>query len=463
MMEIVFIITGLLLGIAIGYLIFRIKSATLLSVEKERFRELERDFTALKAGMENELKNLQKNLEISNREIAQQAEKNDAKDKMLGEQKIQLVQKESELKMLEEKLATLKKETEEIGEKYAAEFKILANEILEDKSRRFTEKNKENLEAILKPLDENIREFKKTVADTYDKESKERFSLGERVRELAELNQQMGEEARNLTKALKGEAKTQGDWGEMILETILEKSGLRKDEEYFMQHELKDEEGKALRSDSENKKMRPDAVIKYPDNRSVIIDSKVSLNAFLRYLEAPGPDEQKKELDAHVAAVKNHIIALSTKGYDDYDKALDFVMMFIPSEPAYIAAMQGDSNLWAFAYEKRILLMNPTNLITSLKLIVDLWKREYHNRNAQAIADRGALLYDKFAGFVENLKDIGDKLNKAQTAYDTAFRQLSTGPGNLINQATELKKLGIKAKKKLPENLISEESEPEDE
>ena len=195
--------------------------------------------------------------------------------------------------------------------------------------------------------------------------------------------------------------------------------------------------------------MRPDAVIKYPDNRSVIIDSKVSLNAFTKYLEAEDDQLRKEALASHVSAVKIHIVSLSSKGYDDYDKALDFVMMFIPSEPAYMAALQGDPDLWNFAYDKRILLINPTNLITSLKLIVDLWKREYQNRNAQEIAERGAKLYDKFVGFVSNLEEIGKYIEKAQDAYDDSYKLLSTGNDNLILQATKLKNLGLKTKKEL--------------
>jgi DNA recombination protein RmuC len=239
----------------------------------------------------------------------------------------------------------------------------------------------------------------------------------------------------------------------MILETILEKSGLRKGEEYFMQEQLLDEQGKPLRTDDEGRKMRPDAVIRYPDNRSVIIDSKVSLNAFTRYLAAENMEEQEKELKEHVNAVKYRINELQAKGYDDYNKALDFVMMFIPSEPAYIAALQGEPDLWNYAYERRILLLNPTNLITSLKLIVDLWKREYQNRNAQQIADRGAKLYDKLVGFVVNLQDIGKHIDKAKEAYTESFNQLSAGDGNLIGQAVKLKKLGIKNKKNLPGDL----------
>jgi DNA recombination protein RmuC len=304
-------------------------------------------------------------------------------------------------------------------------------------------------------LGKNISEFKTKVEEVYDKESKERFSLGEKVKELAQLNKVISEEAHNLTKALKGESKTQGRWGEMILESILEKSGLVKDREYFMEHELRDADGNPLKSDSEGKKMRPDAVIKYPDNRSVIIDSKVSLNAFTRLIASNDVEEQQQELAAHLAAVRSHIVALGAKGYDDYDKALDFVMMFIPSEPAYIAALQGDPDLWNFAYDKRILLLSPTNLITSLKLIVDLWKREYQNQNALEIAERGAKLYDKFVGFVTNLDDVGQHLDKAQGKYTEAYKQLSTGNDNLVLQATKLRGLGLKTKKELPKEIVN--------
>lgn len=456
-MNIVLVIIGIAAGLIIGYLLAKNLVSRAVLTEKNNYADLDKEFAALRARTENEISNLEKQLDEKQNELDALLDKIDVKDKLLSAQNVKTTEKEAEVKALQEKLATLKEEVDKIGEKYAAEFKNLANEILEDKSQRFTQRNKENLEALLKPLDENIREFKKTVTEVYDKESKERFSLGNEVKKLADLNQQMSEEARNLTKALKGDSKTQGDWGEMILESILEKSGLRKDEEYFMQEELKDEEGKPLRSSAENKKMRPDAVVKYPDNRTVIIDSKVSLNAFTRYMDAPDPEIRQKELNAHVAAIKNHIITLSAKGYDDYEQSLDFVMMFIPSEPAYIAAMQGDKDLWSFAYDKRILLMNPTNLITSLKLISDLWKREYQNRNALAIAERGALLYDKFAGFVDNMKDIGKKLNQATESYTAAFGQLATGRGNLMRQAEELRELGIKPRKSLPIGDFEEE------
>lgn len=355
---------------------------------------------------------------------------------------------------LNHNLATQKNEIEELGKKFNSEFELIANKILETKSEKFTELNKTNLKTLLEPLGQNINDFKKQVNDVYNSESKERFSLGEKVKELAILNQVISEEAKNLTKALKGEAKTQGNWGEMILESILERSGLRKNEQYFMEHELKDENGKAILSDSEGKKMRPDAVIKYPDNRNVILDSKVSLNAFTRLIASIDVVEQKKELEAHITAVKTHIVTLSTKGYDDYDKALDFVMMFIPSEPAYIAALQGDPDLWNFAYDRRILLISPTNLITSLKLIVDLWKREYQNQNAIEIAERGAKLYNKFVGFVANLENVGKSIETAQKNYNEAYKQLSTGNDNLVFQATKLKNLGLKTKKELLPEIV---------
>jgi DNA recombination protein RmuC len=367
----------------------------------------------------------------------------------------QLAAELADNKSLKKNLETQKKEIEELGKKFNTEFENIATKILKANTESFSEVNEAKINELLKPLNKDITAFKTKVEEVYEKEAKQRFSLGEEVKRLAEKSDKISQDAINLTNALKGEVKTQGRWGEMILENILEVSGLNKGQEYFMEYQLFGADGKPLRSEVEGKKMRPDALIKYPDNRNVIIDSKVSLNAFTRYFDASTPEEQTLALEDHVKAIKNHINALSAKGYDDYDKALDFVMMFIPSEPAYIAAIQKDPNLWNFAYDKRILLMNPTNLITSLKLIVDLWKREYQNQNAIAIADRGELLYKKFVGFVENLEKIGDKIKDAQAAYKDAYGQLSEGPGNLVDQATKLKKLGnYKLKKDLPESLI---------
>lgn len=455
-MEILLLLAGLALGIVLGLLMANRKASETLQAEKLQFSQLDKAFTTLKATSEAQLNAAKQSLQDKNDDL----ERLKSDFLKLQEEALALNRQyatvNAQNKALQDKLETQKTEIEELGKKFTAEFENLANRILEAKTQKFTDLNKSNLNAILEPLGKNIDEFKKTVNEVYNTEAKERFSLGEQVKALADLNKTIGEEARNLTKALKGEAKTQGRWGEMILETILEKSGLRKDEEYFMEAQLTDENGNALRSDSEGKKMRPDAVISYPDNRKVIIDSKVSLNAFTRFVEASELEEQKRELNDHVSAIKNHIIALSTKGYDDYDKALDFVMMFIPSEPAYIAALQGDPDIWNFAYDKRILLMSPTNLITSLKLIVDLWKREQHNQNAKAIAERGAKMYDKLVGFVDNLEDVGKFLDKASASYAESYKQLKDGKDNLILQATKMKELGIKNKKSLSEKLVSD-------
>jgi DNA recombination protein RmuC len=367
----------------------------------------------------------------------------------------QLARAEAENRSLEDKLKVQLKEMEGLNQKFSTEFENVANRILDAKSEKFTALNKTNLQTILEPLGKTITEFKEQVNKVYDTESKERFSLGAKVKELADLNQQLSQDAKNLTRALKSDAKTQGRWGEVLLESILEKSGLGKGVEYFMEYQLFDVDGKPLVNELRGTKMRPDALVKYPDDRHVIIDSKVSINAFVRFTESEDTIQQQVELAAHVQAIKNHIQDLQSKAYDDYDKTLDFVMMFIPSEAAYIAALQADPNLWFFAFERRILLVGPSNLIISLKLIVDLWKREYQNRNAQAIADRGALLYQKFVGFVSSLQSVGGALDSARTHYDRAFGQLSTGNGNLVFQATMLKKLGVKTKSDLPPTLVS--------
>jgi len=455
---VLYIVIGLISGIVPVFLIGRKNADKAIQAEKDKSQQLYNDLSTANANYRAAIHTIEEkktDIEVLKADLKEMKE-------LFSEAEKKLATANANNAAYLEKLETQKEEIKKLYEKFNTEFENIANKIIETKSEKFTELNKKNIEAILDPLGDNIKEFKKRVEEVYDKESKERFSLGEKVRELADLNQTIGEEARNLTNALKGESKTQGRWGELILESILEKSGLRKDQEFFMEYQLEDENGKPLKSQSEAKKMRPDAVIKYPDNRNVIIDSKVSLNAFTRYLDETDAAEQKKQLTAHVTAIKNHILTLSSKGYDDYDKSLDFVMMFIPSEPAYIAAMQGDADLWNYAYDRRILLLSPTNLITSLKLIADLWKREYQNRNALEIAERGAKLYDKFVLFVDNMDGVGESLNKAQNRYADAYKQLSTGNDNLVLQAQKLKGLGLKTKKNLNSVLVGQMLEQDD-
>ena len=426
----------------------------------------EKDFNLQQSDLLNDLKNEFSKISAENTFLQTQFDeqkflnqKQSTQIELILNEKQHLYAKNSELTAqnagLHQSLETQKEEIKKIQEEGKLQFENLANKILEEKTEKFTTVNQNNLKNILEPFQEKINDLKNKVNEAYEKENKERFSLAEKVKELALLNQQISEDAKKLTKALKGESKTQGNWGEMILESILEKSGLVKGREYFLEHELRDEDNKALFSEFSGKKMRPDAVVKYPDERNVIIDSKVSLTAFTELVDETDSDIYQIKVNQHLSSIKTHISQLSQKAYDDYGKSLDFVMMFIPSEPAYIAAMQADQNLWNFAYEKRILLLNPSNLITSLKLIADLWKREYQNRNSMEIADRGAKLYDKFAGFVENLEKVGKNLDQAKNVYTDAFKQLSTGNDNLIAQTQKLKSLGIKNKKELPQSLIN--------
>jgi DNA recombination protein RmuC len=359
------------------------------------------------------------------------------------------------LRSAEEKLSAQKKDLEDIGERMRFEFKSLANSILEEKTKKFTEVNEEKMQNLLNPLRDNLTDFRKKVEETYDKESKQRFSLEEKIKDLVLMNSRLSDEANNLTNAFRMNNKVQGNWGEMILESLLEHSGLTKNREYFVQEFLKDTAGNIIR-DEHGKSFQPDVTIVYPDGRKVIIDSKVSLIAYDAYAACAQSSDQVNCLKEHIRSLRNHIDGLSGKNYPKYaGQALDYVILFVPVEPAFLIAVKEDAQLWKYAYDKRILLVSPTNLLAVLKIIADLWKVELQSRNAIAIAEKAGSLYDKFVLFTENLKLIGDHLHKASEAHSHAMGQLSEGRGNLIRQTQQLKEMGAKANKRLPDHLIN--------
>lgn len=337
---------------------------------------------------------------------------------------------DAELKFKNEQLETQKQELDKLGKAFEAEFKVLAQTILEEKTKSFDVHQQKSLSDVLTPLKEGIAQFKTEITNRYNTETQERISLIEQIKLIKDTNQQLSEQANNLTNALRGQVKQQGNWGEMILESVLEYSGLQKDIHYLVQERLVDEEGKAS---------LPDVIVKYPDGRSVIIDSKVSLLSYEEYCNAKDPDLQVKSMENLLTSFYAHIANLSSKEYQQKIESLDFVMMFVPIEGAYIAAMQFDSDLWKYAYSKKVLLISPTNLIPAMKLVYDLWKKDDINKDAQLIAAKAVKIYEKLAAFVEDFQKVGQQLQKATAVYAEAEKKLHTGKGNLISQAHQMK------------------------
>jgi DNA recombination protein RmuC len=345
-----------------------------------------------------------------------------------------------------DKLATLQQTAQEAKTVLSDQFKNLANEILEEKSKRFAEQNQQNLDILLKPLQEKLTDFRKQVDETYQSEARERFALKQEVEKLAGLNLRMTDETRALTNALKGESKTQGDWGELVLETILENSGLRKGEEYLVQD---------TQIISDGSRLQPDVVIRLPESKHLVIDSKVSITAYTRYIQADDEAIKTAELNSHVLSMKQHIQGLSAKNYQDLYGvgSIDFVLMFIPIEPAFLAAMRHAPDIYQEALKKNIVIVCPSTLLATVRTVAHLWRQEHQNRNAQEIARQCASLYDKFVGFVEDLDKVGQRLEQAQISYTDAVGKLKTGRGNLIRTAENVKKLGVKPNKSLPSKL----------
>lgn len=347
-------------------------------------------------------------------------------------------------KKLESQMAEQEKNAKQMQER----FENLANKILDQKSAKFTESNKENIKSLLEPLDKDIRNFRKKVEDIHEKDLSQQASLKEFLVNLQQAQTQLSEDARNLTTALKGDSKKQGDWGEFILERTLEASGLIKGLEFSMQESFD--------------RQRPDAIIRLPEDRAIVVDAKVSLTAYERSIGTDDEDLKKQALKEHLQSLKKHVDELSDKDYSAIEEinTPDFVLLFIPIEPAFGAALTLDPDLYQYAFDRKIVLVTSSTLMATIKTVANLWKLEKQNKHAHDIARRAGLLYDKFVGFLSSMEDVGKALGKASEAHDKAVSQLSTGPGNLVGQVEKLKAMGIRTKKELPATFAKELEEP---
>lgn len=381
------------------------------------------------------------------------------KDKAARALRNELEEARIENARLKEKIGNVEAFNNSVREETKAQFKSLAADIFSSQSEKFKEANETRLSEILNPLKEDIKDFKRRVDDTYMNSSKERTLLGEQMKRLMELNMSIGKEARDLTEALSGNTKVQGDWGEMVLETILVKSGLVEGENYFVQR-TKNDDGTQIKND-DNGRLRPDVVVALPDKKCIVIDSKVSLTAYVNYINADNDDDRQRFGKAHLLSVRSHLKELETKRYQDFvgvgnDDRIDYVLMFIPNEHAYMAAMTLDNNLWMEAYEKRVVIISPAHVISTLRLIAQLWTRDKQTKNALKIAEEGGKLYDKFVGFVNDMQTVEQSLGKASEAYTSAMSKLHTGRGCIVSKVENLKKLGAKTSKTLPSDMLPE-------
>ncbi|MCX6233976.1 MAG: DNA recombination protein RmuC [Bacteroidetes bacterium] len=438
-MQLLYILIGLTVGALFAWLILR--SAHLIDK-----RNLEKHI----AGLDKEKGILQNSLETTRNE-------NSTLDGRITEARSQsqdlatrLARQEVEYKNLQEKLAEQKTEIENIQKKFKDEFENLATRIFEEKSKTFTEQNRNNLELILNPLKENIRLFEKKVEDTYQKGLKDQTDLKAELKNLHDLNIRISDDATNLTKALKGDVKKMGNWGEMVLEHVLERSGLRKGEEYEVQVSARTQEGELI---------RPDVIIHLPEKKHLIIDSKVSLLAYEASVNSEIPEEKEKFIRQHVDSIRNHVKLLSDKNYQSTDFFItpDFILLFLPMESAFSAAIEADNGLFNFAWEKKIVIVSPTTLLATLKTVESIWRQEKQTQNALEIAQQGGALYDKFVSFIEDMKRLGNQINTVSGTFEEAKKKLFSGKGNIVNRAQKLKELGAKTTKHLSGNLPAEE------
>ncbi len=432
---------------------------TALEEQKARSGQLEQSIEHWRqqsAALENRLAALDSELTAKQDRLAQLASESnqyqqraETLSEELGQLKVELreqqVTLDKERRSASEKLELLEKNRDALKQ----EFENLANRIFDQKSERFSQQSKTSLDSLLNPFRDQLQDFRKRVEDVYTTETRDRQALRSEIKSLQELNRQITEEAANLTRALKGDKKIQGNWGELILERVLERSGLRKGVEYETQGSYRDED---------NQLLRPDVIVHLPDQRNLVIDSKVSLVAYQQWVTADQEEERAAALKQHVEAVRNHIRALSEKDYSQLNglHSPDFVLLFMPIEPAFVAAFQQDENLFAEAFERKIIVVTPTTLLATLRTIENIWRYERQSQNARRIADRAGAVYDKLRVFVEAMEKLGSQLHTAQGTYDNAMNTLTRGRGNLISQANRFVELGVRVKKELPKSIVDQ-------
>ncbi len=449
-MEIIYLLTGIVVGAVIVFFYLKFKNQKTISGAENKFRESEKNFEQQRAETEKQraiweerFLLLKTETDAWKNELQKLREENTVLTGRLEKAKV-------EYRNLQEKLETEKAELEELQKKFTTEFENIANKILEKNSEKFTAANQKNISEVLNPLKEKINLFEKKVEDTYEKGLKDQTDLRAELKKLYDLNSKISEEANNLTRALKGDVKKQGNWGEVVLERILERSGLNEGEQGY-QKQFSD-------TSEEGKRIQPDIVINLPDNKHIIVDSKVSLIAFERAVNATTEEEKAEHIKEHILSLKTHIKGLSEKHYQTASKlnSPDFVLLFIPIEASFGVAIQEDQELFMYAWEKKVVLVSPSTLLATLRTISSIWQQENQTKNALEIAKQSGALYDKFVGFIADMETIGKNLNTTQKTYDAAINKLHTGSGNLVRRAENIKKLGAKATKNLPDKMLNE-------
>ncbi len=453
-------IVALGIGIYIGKLISGLKSKNEVGRLEERNDQLSLHIEELKKQIDSDLENHKSDLQQLKNEASTDIEKIEREREEIRKEKdnisLELTRKISEFNNLQERNEEQKAEVEKLQEKFTKEFENLANKILDQKSEKFTSLNKQNIENILDPLQKKIKEFEEKVSKSDSESVKRHAELGEKLKSLNEQSLKISEDATNLTKALKGDTKMQGNWGEMVLERVLERSGLQKDSEYFVQQSFNTEEGK---------RVMPDVIIHLPGDKKMVVDSKVSLNAYERYINEADEDEKRSHLKNHLISVRNRVNELSNKNYHSLYQmeSPDFVLLFIPIESAFALASNEYPGLYSDAFDKNIIIVTPTTLLAVLKTIDSMWQNEKQKQNAIQIATQAGALYDAFTNLTDELLKIGRQIGTVQNSYEGAMKKL-TGKGNLIRRVEKLKKLGAKASKQLDQKLLNRaESEDEEE